>query len=431
MAIPVQRKCLAAVGIILLVVLLALAILILKDRADQAAGVQLTEHKTNRVDANATAPSPQPAISPDQPEPRFLGDNLELPYPEDVRAVADFYGKDGPKRLSDAEVVWQKGDDEYINFLSKESFETGTYLTYMTCELTQVVALSGPWTYSVHDAVIIELLCKTRRFCKLMGHVEKARNSAKMEPVIKVLAANVDRFVKEAMEVEDKLEKLAEQEPEIFRNDAPENQRMRFIDLFSGYGLSGLPIPEGVIPMSIEGASLGLAANSFLLGLTCDPACVGALLRIADYENIEFQKKFNSVLTDPYPMVEKNCLANYVVIADALDRILVSCAGAEHKDVSPAARAVAEEYVQFRAKQNLPAREEMLVYPYDAPQTPYSVRGSVTGRITRVEMTPVSLPLPLARKIPETHAYEGGITAQVAPILDFAQRFQKAQKAKP
>lgn len=431
MAIPVQRKCLAAVGIILLVVLLALAILILKDRTNQPPGVQLTENKTSPVDTDITAPSPQPAISPDSPEPELLDDNLELPYPDDVRAVADFYGADGPKRLSDAEVVWQKGDDEYIDFLSKESFETGTYLTYMTCELTQVVALSGPWTYSVHDAVIIELLCKTRRFCKLMGHVEKAKNPAAMEPVVKVLTANVDRFIKEAMEVEEKLEKLAEQEPEIFRNDAPDMQRMRFIDLFSGYGLSGLPIPEGVIPMSVEGAGLGLAANSFLLGLTCDPASVGPLLTIADYENIEFQKKFSSVLTDPRPIVKTNSLANYVVIADALDRILISCAGADRQNVSPAARTVAEEYVQFRAKQNLPPRKEMLVYPYDAPQTPYSVRGSVTGRIARVEMTPVSLPLPLAKKIPRTLFYERGITAQVAPILDFAQRFQEAQKAKP
>jgi hypothetical protein len=353
-------------------------------------------------------------------------DDFQLPYPKDTEPVARFYGKPGIKRLSDAEVLWQKRDDRYINFLKKESFETGSYTTYMKCELTQVRVLGGPWTYSVYDGDIVKLLCRTRRFRKLISHVQNARDSANLDAVIKVLTGNVERFITEAGQVEKKLEQLAEQEPMIFRNDAPKQERLRFIRLHRGYSLSGLEIPEGAIPMSIEGAALGLTANSFLLGLTHDSRAVAPLLRIANYENIEFQKKFSAVLTDPITIVETNSLANYIVIADALDTILVSCARAEQQDLSPAAKAVAEEYVQFRMKQTWADREVVQVYPYDAPQTPYSVRASVTRKITAVEKMSIALPLHLAKQNPENLVYELGITTQIAPILRYAERFHAA-----
>jgi len=139
MIISEKRKSPVVISVISLLVLLCLAILILRDRTGRPPDMQPTEHKTSRLKPDISAPSPGPATSPEPPKPKTLvSDNLELPYPENVKAVADFYGKPGLKRLSDAEVVWQNRDDEYINFLRNESFETGTYLTYMTCELTQV-----------------------------------------------------------------------------------------------------------------------------------------------------------------------------------------------------------------------------------------------------------------------------------------------------
>jgi hypothetical protein len=341
--------------------------------------------------------------------------------------------KGKPPSLETVEKRWQNRTDEYIDFLKDESFETGTYLTYMKCELTQVRIFGGGWAgpYSVHDGDIVELLCRTRRFSKLISCLENARSSGNLIMGIRTLKATVDRFIKEVGQVEDNLEQLAEQEPEIFRNDAPENQRCRFINLFRGYSLSGLPIPEGYIPMSIEGASLGLAANSFLLGLTHDPRSVAPLLKIVNYQNTEFQKKFSAVLTDPMDIVKPNSIANYVVVADGLDRILVSCAATEDENVSLTAKAVAIEYMEFRTKQNWPARKEVEMYPYDAPQTPYGLRGSLTGKVTPVKLTCVSLPLSLARKIHPGPLYERGITAQIAPILEYAERFQKAQEAIP
>ncbi len=352
------------------------------------------------------------------------GEGVELPVPEDTKALARHHGGSGPKRLSDAKVVWEKEAARYVNFLKDETFEQGSYRTYMKSELIRV--MGETFTWSPHNPDVIRLLCRTRRFAKLIREVYEGESARERERVTGVLAATVERLLAEVRQVEEKLEALAEEEPEMFRAGAPEEKRYVVGDLTTGYGLSGLEAPEGVIPMSLQGASLGLAANSFLLGLTEEARAVAPLLKIARYDDIEFQGKMKRAFDHKEPVIRDNSLANFGVIADALDRILVACAGREKAPVSRAAVAVAEEYVKWRSEQKWGEREVIEVYPYDAPQTPYHLPGHITGEVTPVETMQVSLPLPLARLIPGEWVYERGMTPLIGQILDWAERFEKA-----
>jgi hypothetical protein len=362
-----------------------------------------------------------------QIEPKTWIDKLELPVPQDTASLARYYGTQGRRNFSDVQVVWQKQTDKYIDFLKEETFSQGAYRTYMKSELIQV--MGETFTSSPYDTEIISLICRTRRLSKLIDYIDNAKKTGTLNSAINDLSTATNRFMKEVSEVEDKLGKLAEEEPEIFQPSAPEEQRSRFIDLSRGYALSGLDVDEKGIPMSLDGAAHGLAANSFLLGLTEDPLAVAPLLKIASYDNVEFQKKIKAVMDNDnfkQEIVLPNSLANFIVVGDALDRILVSCANRQKDNLSLSAKAVAGQYVKWRTEQNFPERKVFEVYPWDAPQNPYHFSSSITGRVTKVETMKVLLPLHLAKRVPHTPFDEQGTNPVIETILDWAKRFQAA-----
>lgn len=219
------------------------------------------------------------------------------------------------------------------------------------------------------------------------------------------------RYLSERRKAEERLLLLMKDQPEIFGRGVPEEKRYPLINLLQGYALSGLDVPEDAIPMSLMGTAWGLVANSFLLGSSQDAQAIRPLLKIAEYEDKPFLDKLRAAFPPNDPMPDFS-VANRRVLGDALDRILV--ANAEKGGIGTEASAIAKEYVAWRAQRNWPQRESVGVYPFSAPQTPYHIPGSVTGRVGAAETAPISLPI--ASLTPD----------DTAQIVQWARRFQQA-----
>jgi hypothetical protein len=375
--------------------------------------------------AKAPAGEAKPEVdAPPVSEAELPADDRELPYPQDVEAVARYHGTSGRKDIGDAEFFWQKGADMYIEFLDGETFEQGIYRAYMKSELL-VVAGDMDQIVPGHPD-IVRLLVRTRRVSKLIDQVNEARGRGDTGRLVEAMDTVVKRLMAERREVEQTLEQMMETEPESFTSAATEEQRYRVIDLSAGYALTGFDVAEGVIPMSLHGTQYGIVTNCFLLGLTEDQRAVSTLLEVLSYNDEPFIKKFAEACGDETGLVrEWSLLANRVVIADALDRILVAASGGE----GPAGEAgtLTRQYQQWRLGQDLGSRKGVQVYAYDSPRTPYHLPGSIMGAGKAAAYFEVELPLALWQDAPRQYRLN---EEAITKIIEFGERFQAALGAK-
>ena len=354
----------------------------------------------------AEAPERLGAADPTSPKSAddLTSEPIDLPLPPDVEAMARWFGESGPKRLEDAEVVWQAASDRYVDFLKEETFDQGLRRIYMPSEL--MVTMGNEGNFDPMNPDIIRLFARTRRFNRLLAGVGQ-------EGAATALDAAVDHYLSQRRAVEQKLLRLIEESPEIFHKDAPEETRYAMTDLIAGYALTGLDVPEGAIPMSLMGTQWGLVANSYLLGWSRDPQAVRPLLKIVDYEDKPFLAKLRAAFPEEQrKFLDDYSVANRRVVVDALDRILV--ANATRDTIGAKAIAIAKEYVAWRAKRQWPQRGSVDALPYDAPQTPYHLPGAVTGRLASAETVRISLPL------------GGPQPGEIEEIFQWARRFQES-----
>lgn len=399
--------------------------------AQQASPVQSGEIQPNKPSAALASQvdSKPPTERTDGQKHNVETHDLELPIPEDVEAIARHNGNDGPPRIGDFAVLWQKKQDKYIDFLRTETFEQGLYRTYMCSELVFVIGNfpnSSP-SFPEH----ITLLARTRRFAKLLSYVKEAKEKGDVESVIAAMDATVKRFIEERRRTTEKIERLMEEEPEVFRPGAPESLRIKSIDLLQGFGLTGLDVPEGVIPMSLTGTQLGVVANTFLLGMTEHPSAMKPLLDIVAYDDgplfAKLAKAWGYETSGvKYDFFIRNdfTFENRVVMADALDRIMM--AYSQNQTANDSSLAVAQQYAQWRQRQNFSQRETVKVFSHDSPQTPHHLPGYVLGvakdESGKTKTTTLELPLKLVLSDTDLVPDE----KVIGPIIEFAKRFQAA-----
>lgn len=354
-------------------------------------------------------------------------DDIELPIPEDVEALVRYYGDEGRKNIRDAEVLWQKRTDKYINFLDKETFEQGLHRTYICSELIFVLGSSPNFSPANHD--IIRIFARTRRFSKLISEVRHAKKDNDIERVFESIKATVERFIKERREVEEWFEHVLKEEPEIFSSDASEEQRSRVSERAYGVGATGLGVPDGMISMSLHGTQLSIVSNCFLLGLTEDPRAMAPLLDVISYDSEPLIKKLIDVWVEkgkPWSKSREDGvrhsfnLANHVVVADALDRIFVACS--KNETISAETLALAQEYVKWRQNQGFAAkeREVVSVYAYDEPRTPYDLPGSIMGVSKDAKTETLELPLQFGEI---RYTLKANEMEDIKQIIEWAKRF--------
>jgi hypothetical protein len=346
--------------------------------------------------------------------------DLELPIPQDTEAIARYYSTDGLPNIADVAVIWEKKAQRYIDFLHKETFAQGLSRTYMGSELAFVLG-NYPNSQSTNPD-IIRIFARTRRFAKLVSYIRNAKENRDITSEVETIALQVQRFIDNRRFTEAQVRKLIKDKPEIFAPGAPENLRRPMIDLCRGFGLTGLDVPEGIIPMSLEGTQLGIVANSFLLGMTEHPSAIQPLLDILSYDDAPIIKELARAWNRNATYVKWDySFANRPVVADAIDRILIANVDS---DTLPAdAKHIAEEYQQWRAKQDFPKREIVPLYSYDEPRTPYHLPGTVTGVSDNIQ--PSSLELPLSFSVSDVDVFEFNEQA-LADIIQYANRFNSA-----
>lgn len=341
----------------------------------------------------------------------------DLPLPEDMAVWERWYNPEGKYRsIEDAGIIWQKTQHDYVDFLRQETFAQGAYRTYMVSELLDVMA--NEWNCRPHYHRIIRIFARTRRYSKLLAQVAGAKAAGGLDAVLETLDDTVGRFLSERRRVEEAILQLIDEEPELFRPGAPESERSRLVDLFQGFGTFPYDLPEGVVPMSVDGTALGIVANTFLLGVTEDRRAMGTVLEIAQYDSDAFVDKVCAAFGSDTRR-RHYYLANMPVLADACDRILQ--ASSSRDTLGPEARAVAREYVQWRFARDFPAREVVQVFLYDAAQTPYHLPGMITGWDPKTGSFPLELPIE-----PSREGRPGLTEADIAIVVDYAERFQKA-----
>ncbi|MHC4214864.1 MAG: hypothetical protein ACYSWP_15995 [Planctomycetota bacterium] len=407
---------------IIAVVLLAATILLLTSNR-QDPSLDLTEVVVKDFPNEPESEANMPLIAMAN-ESNVIGE-LDLPLPEDVNAIARYHSTEGKKKFSDATVLWQKRQDNYIDFLHEESFEDGLNRSYMNMEL--VFALgnfpnSNP-SYLYH----ITLQARTKRFAKLLAYVRQAKKDGNIVKTIDVIDAAVKRFTESRLQTVETLERLMEEEPEIFRTDTPEKERRKFKRLVFGHGVTLLNVPEGVIPMSLRGTQLGTVVATFLLGYAEHPKTVKTLLDIVSYDDDPLIDKLANAIGLDENFVEAALrhdltFENRVVMADALDRTMMSCL--RDSNVNSEALLVAKQYSQWRQEQDFPDRQFVEVVAYDSPKTPYHLPGSITGVKSDEITESAPLELPLELKVPGTRGKPN--EEIIEPIIEFARRFNEA-----
>ena len=354
-------------------------------------------------------------------------DDANLPVAEDVEAMARFFAPDGPRRIEDAAVVWQKDTDRYLKVLGEESFEVSAYRTYGTSELLTVLG-SFP-IFRPGSASIVKLLARTRRFGKLLREIDEARAREALPAKVESLSKVVGRFVTERDLTYQKLKVLARERPDRFSSDTKisDKDRNKLVDLMQGYAFSAPGPPDHLIPVSLRGTAIGLAANVFLLGYTERPEAVDPILRVVAYDEAAHRQRVLDAFTPPPRYFRPASPHNPYVIGDALDRIL--CAAAANTQIRDEAQAVARAYVEWRQSLEWPDRREVQLYPYDMKtENPYSYRGMVVAVAPDVPKPPLreeALLLPLAFG---KDSYSEERPAVTDEIVEWARRFQQARQ---
>lgn len=321
-----------------------------------------------------------------------------------------------------AELLWEKRADKYIQFLRRRSFKESAY---RTSDASELIGLIGNDPNSQpHYRRTPRMFARTRRFRKLFFEVNRARASGELDAVLDALHATVRRFLSDREKVEAAILELVETEPElfVFARDITEKQRQPVRDLFVGYGLTGYDARDGAIPTNLKGIQYGLLANSMLLGLTEDSRAIEPLLDIARYDG----KPFGEKLPKPWDRGEGydyTVAAPHAVVADALDRILVACS--RRDSIESRARAIAEDYVQWRSQRRFPARKVFQMFPYDGPSTSYGL--SVTGVVEEVETVPFELPFGAGQAV-TFHGPPVLTEEKITKILEWAERLYKAER---
>jgi hypothetical protein len=362
------------------------------------------------------------ANTPEVSEVEATIDNLELPIPEDVEALARYYGTDGRRNIRDTEVFWQKGADLYIDFLKNETFEQSAYRIYIKSEFQWVTREFDPHRPSHPD--IIRYLARTRRFNKLLFHVIEARQQGNIDALVETMDRNISRFMQERSAVEQEIISMIETEPQAFSDNATRDQGHRVSKLIPGVGSTGFETVA--IPMSLQGAQFGAVANTFLLGLTAHPGAVKPIMDILGYKDRPIIEKLTEVFGRPEEyMNARLAFANRAVLADALDRILVACCENDH--INQNALNLSRQYKQWRDSQNLPDREIQKTFTFDSPQTPYHLPGMITGSRQEPETFEFELPLVLWERLdfnqPVTYRLKEDT---IQEIIDWAERFNAA-----
>lgn len=373
------------------------------------------EERKDTAQIGPNTPSERPAELGGPPKQTDL--EVDLPLLKETEALVRWYSEPGVKYLEDAEFVWQKRANEYIEYLKKETFPQSAHRMYIISDLPQVMGNYRNFDPSNPDTIRIH--ARTRRFCKLIFEIEQAKRAGDLSSVIQTLSDTVERFIGARKRLEQKVVRLVEEKPELIEPGHPDNHYVPLRNLTVGFAVLPLDVanPENIIPMSLRGTQLGVLTHSFLLGLTEDSRAINVLLNVAAYDDEPFLQKVRELWGD-IPRIEECSLANRWAVADALDRIIVANAG--RADSSPA-HSIAGEYVNWRSKRDWPARETMEIYPYDAPQTPYHLPSLVTGKVARVETKLLPLCLEVSR-----NGCPGLTNEDVDTILNWAYRYQEA-----
>jgi len=360
------------------------------------------------------------------PEVALATDHLELPIPEDVQALARYYGTSGRKNIRDAEVFWQKGTDNYIDFIRNETFEQGTYRTYIPSELWWVTKPLESSSPAHPDA--IRYLARTRRFGKLLSQVIEARESGNVTGLVEKMSKTLSRIMQERRLVEKKIMSLIEAEPSAFSSNATREQETRCWKNIIGVGSTGFDAVG--IEMSLHGAQRVAVANTFLLGLTGHPDALGPILETLAYDDRPIIDAlcacecFSDAPTEKELMAADYVFANRAVVADALDRILV--ASADNEAVSQNALSLARQYNLWRHSQDLPDRKIQKTFAFDSPTTPYHLPGVITGVKQDAQTFEFKLPLALWER--DYHVVSGYRLNEetIQTIIDWAERFSNA-----
>ncbi len=423
-----NRRVLVVVLIgIMSIALVCTCVFVLRARTKPASETALYPTSADKSVADV-APNTPPGVSagPAQPEHEPEGE-LDLPLPPETQAMIRWHSDPEHRNIKDAEVLWQEREDIYTEYLKKESLAQSAFRTYIMTELMLVLGNDG--NFSPFNPDTIRIHARTRRYCKLILEIEQAKTTGELSSVVQTLGETVDRFIAERKSVEEKILALMKEKPELFQ---PGVQSFEVQKLTMGVGLMGpgtwyisVPDPEEAIPISLRGTKLGVLANTFLLGFTQDPRAVAPLLKVAAYDCEPFleqyEKKVYGKRIDPGRRLQMDYrLDNPWAIADALDRILMSDAA---QSGSSAAATVAGNYSEWRSEQSWPPRETVKIYPFDAPQTPHNLPGSVTGRIQKVQTTTLALPLEVS-----FDGRPGLVVEDREEILQWARRYHEAMQ---
>ena len=396
---------------------------------------------TQDIESGVPAPTPQQSMevtaisgkpevnSPVAPEVQLTIDDLELPIPEDVKALARYYGTSGRKNIRDAEVFWQKGADQYIDFLRNETFEQGCYRTYIKSEFQSVAKSYEPHSPAHPD--IIRYLARTRRFSKLLSQVNKAKHQGNIVDLVQTISQTVSRLIQQRRDVENNIINMMETEPDAFTARATKDQQSHLAHLIPGVGSTGFVSAENALPMSLQGAQSAVVANTLLLGLSAHPSAVRPIMDILDYDDrptinaLCACERFSDQPGEKEVMNANLVFANRAVAADALDRILVACA--DNKTLSQEALSAARQYKMWRDTQDLPEREVIQAFTFDSPTTPYHLPGMITGVKKNANTFEFELPLMLWERMDWNTPVDYRLNEDtIGRIIDWAERFHAA-----
>jgi len=388
--------------------------------------VAVSSRDPNRPEAADVAAS----VPPRPPDAvGIVADDLDqvlplAPLDEEMEAVVRFHAPDGPPRAEDAKVVWEMAEARYIRVLKEESFEASAFNTYITTELIFAAGNSstGPGNFA-----IVKLLARSRRFAKLLRHVAEAEAAGASAEAVNVLAGTIRKLMAERARVFAELAVIAKETPLLFSSPetVPETERREWGDRMVGHALSSPEAPPGLIPLSLDGTKLAIAANVFLLGYTEHPDAVGPILSVAGHDEGEDRLTVKGAFLRPdtfvIPQLE---IQNWFVIGDALDRIMV--AATDRTDLSPDAKAIAGEYVRWRSEQGWQERERATVIAYDDPSVnPHSFRGMIVAPV-ETRGPAVECQLDLCLQFGRYSDLDADCPDGVMEVVAWAERFNAA-----
>jgi len=249
-----------------------------------------------------------------------------------------------PVTISDMREIWQNNAHAYIQELDAQTVRE--MLLNQAETLFEWIPIQNAENFSDHNTDIIRLLLRTRRFNQALESVLGKDEAGRRE-----MADSICAVMRQLLEMSGELAEEIEALDEL----TPAGQ-LRFNQLL--YGSPKAP-PFTTERYGSDGVGIGMAANSYLLGLCGEPC------------------HLRSLLDAGRPGLKFIGYGTRYAAYDAMDRIILR--QRDNAALDSEARGIVNEYVAWREERRLPPRKLHKRFAHDSSGTPYSLGATVGG----------------------------------------------------